>query len=124
MEFSFLLAVRELTADHTTAASFQPETCINIFDFVIAAVDVATGVASTVGSSGRADCSSHGSSSSFYIIEQKLPRPPPFRCYIYNITIIGGTCTQEQYDALAYRTAVVEDLYVVEPSGGSPGAVA
>jgi hypothetical protein len=45
-------------------------------------------------------------------VTQEFPTMPPIECYIWNA---GGTCTQNQLDALGNGTAIVEDYYVVNP---------
>jgi hypothetical protein len=86
--------------------------------------DVATGTISTSKGAchaGSDRCgqsySSRGPQSSFDMVHETLPPPPPFQCYLESI----NSCTQEQYDALVNGTAVVKDLFIVGPKGGSPG---
>lgn len=97
------------------AAAYQPETVVTVFNRAIAGRDVATGTIST----GDTKYSSQGLSDSF-VIKNSLPPPPAFRC---NIWAVAGTCTIEQYKALANGSAKVVDYIVVEPAGGSPGAL-
>lgn len=100
------------------AQSYQPETVCSLVDRVIAGKDLATGRRSTVSGGGHT-YSSRGPLSSFHI-KNKLPKIPRWECNLWSAI---SSCTQEQYDALADGTAVIDNYKIVQPAGGSPGTI-
>lgn len=87
-------------------------------DRVIANKDLATGRRSAL-PGGHHTYSSRGPLSSFHI-KNKLPKIPGWECNLWSAI---SSCTQEQYDALANGTAVIDNYKVVRPAGGSPGTI-
>jgi hypothetical protein len=100
---------RVFESGHAVQA-YQPETVYKIFNRAIFDKDVATGHHSI--QNGYDVYSSEGLSSSFGI-KNKLPAPRKSRCYFW---AYNSTCTDNQAAALMNGTAVVKDLFVVEPS--------
>ncbi|KAK3073317.1 hypothetical protein LTR53_005219 [Teratosphaeriaceae sp. CCFEE 6253] len=102
---------RVFEAGHDVAA-YRPETNFRIFNRAVSRRDIATG---RVAVDGRFnDYSTDGPQSSRNITDI-LPASMPVLCYLWDVT---GTCTQDQYEALANGTAVVEDFVVTSPAGG------
>lgn len=97
------------------AQVYQPETIFRLFNRAIFSQSLATGSQSDCGTMN--DCTTSGPSSSFQI-KNKLPPVPPFNCEWWSI---AGTCTIEQYEALANNTAEVVDFNIIKPAGGTPG---
>lgn len=96
-----------------TAAWYQPETTIEIFNRVIFNTDVATGKLPTSGAFNN--YSTSGPSSSFSI-KNKLPPSPPVDC---NLWLVPSTCTMDQLYALGNGTAEIDEGgKILKPVGG------
>jgi hypothetical protein len=93
---------RVFDAGHSVGA-FQPETVSNIFDRVMFNKDVATG---TVDTTKNSSYSSTGPESSFGI-KNMLPPNLESECYLWDVV---NTCTDEERQALANGTAVVNNF--------------
>ena len=91
---------------------YQPETVSRIFDRVLFNKDVATGEVSTLVQDDGSTYSSKGPESSFWI-KNELPEPMPTRCYFW---AYNTTCNDDQIAALMNGTAVIQDLFVIDPS--------
>ncbi|KAI9663280.1 MAG: hypothetical protein M1821_008328 [Bathelium mastoideum] len=101
---------RIFDAGHSVQA-YQPETVSRIFNRVLLNKDVATGHFSTIPDKHGSVYSSNGPNSSFWI-KNKLPEPMPSRCYFWSY---NTTCNENQIAALMNGTAVIKDLFVIEP---------
>ncbi|KAF4982849.1 hypothetical protein FZEAL_1599 [Fusarium zealandicum] len=103
---------RVFQAGHGLAA-YQPETLSKMFERAMFRRDIATGdidlaenrTYSTAGPKSVAD------------VKNKVPEAPENMCFV---RLALQTCTDEQLEALAAGTAVVDDWIVVEPKGAKP----
>ncbi|KAL9081169.1 MAG: hypothetical protein Q9157_000260 [Trypethelium eluteriae] len=101
---------RVFESGHTVQA-YQPETVSRIFDRALFNKDIATGKVSTLPQRNGSIYRSEGPQSSFWI-KNTLPDPIPFRCYFWSY---NTTCTENQVTALMNGTAVIQDLFVIDP---------
>ncbi|KAM0546446.1 hypothetical protein ACHAPJ_010913 [Fusarium lateritium] len=93
-------------------AGYQPETIAAIFERVMFRRDVAT---------GKKDLKKHKNyktkgPKSVAGVKNKVPESPVNTCFVG----LSNSCTDEQLEALAKGTAVVEDWVVTEPKGKKP----
>ncbi|KYG44274.1 hypothetical protein M433DRAFT_167131 [Acidomyces richmondensis BFW] len=92
-------------------AAYQPQTTYEIFNRALFNTDIATGVQSTSGC--FRNYTTHGPSSCLHI-KKDLPPPPPTECYVYNAF---SSCSEEQFKALTFGNATIENFTVVIPVG-------
>ncbi|KAJ3535792.1 hypothetical protein NM208_g6987 [Fusarium decemcellulare] len=100
---------RIFQAGHSVSA-YQPETMYRVFERALSRRDVATG---EILLSHNTSYATDGPLDVMDILNE-VPQPEMSLCYLYGADI---SCTEEQLEALADGTAVVEDFVVVQPAG-------
>ncbi|PCH02608.1 Peptidase S10, serine carboxypeptidase [Penicillium occitanis (nom. inval.)] len=101
--FSF---TRVYQAGHEVPA-YQPETSFAIFNRSLSNLDIATGQISTV---KNATYATEGPSSTWDVKNEVPPMPEP-TCYVL---ALWATCTDDEVEAIANGTAVIEDYILVK----------
>ncbi|EED18222.1 carboxypeptidase S1, putative [Talaromyces stipitatus ATCC 10500] len=106
--FSF---TRVYQAGHEVPA-YQPETSFAIFNRSLSNLDIATGRISTV---ANATYGTEGPSSTWDVKNEVPPMPEP-TCYVL---ALGATCTDDEINAIANGTALIEDYILIKPDNHS-----